>query len=137
MFVRWQARKHTERSSYLGGSDDVHWRADLVESVRINGKPRQRHIAYLVGFTEQQLRAKSVGKRRGKVRLRQQLFVWQSALDRLDSLGDRVSDVDRARIEESLAGRIGMPKPSPAALVENGRHEFLTDDQVRALVCPS
>jgi hypothetical protein len=61
MFVGWQSRKHTVRSSYLGGPDDVHWRADLLESVRI-GKPRQRHWAYLVGFAEQQIRDKRTGK---------------------------------------------------------------------------
>jgi hypothetical protein len=31
---------------------DVHWAAIIVESVRVDGKPTQRHVAYLGGITE-------------------------------------------------------------------------------------
>jgi hypothetical protein len=105
MFVRWQSRKHTVRSSYLGGPDDIHWRADLIESVRVDGKPRQRRWGYLVGFTEQQI----MDKRTGKVREAQQFFVWERALKRLDEL-DLVHD--RKMIEKALAARIGMAAPT-------------------------
>jgi hypothetical protein len=34
---------------------DVSWNAILVESVRVDGRPRQRHIAYLLSFVESEL----------------------------------------------------------------------------------
>ena len=54
MFVRWtsRARRTSEFGPNRWGEEDVHHRAILVEAVRIDGKPRQRHVAYLVGFTE-------------------------------------------------------------------------------------
>jgi hypothetical protein len=112
IIVRWQSRKHTVRSSHLGGPDDIHWRADLVESVRIDGKPRQKYVAYLVGFTEQQTR----DKRTGKIREAQQFFIWERALERLDQLDQQFFFVlhlnARKRIEDALAKRIGMPAPT-------------------------
>jgi hypothetical protein len=112
MFLRWQSRKHTERRSYLGDTDDVHWRADLVESIRIDGRPRQRYIAYLCGFTEQQFK----DKRTGRVREAQQLYVWEHALNCLDRLDNQLTGEDRARIEAALADRIGVPKPTREAI---------------------
>jgi hypothetical protein len=112
MFIRWQSRKHTERCSYLGDHNDVHWRADLVESIRVDGKPRQRHIAYLCGFTEQQFKDQHTGK----VREAQQLYVWEHALDCLDRLHNRITNEDRERIETVLAARIGTPKPTREAI---------------------
>src|SRR5262245_24497883 len=75
MYVRWQSRKRrkpqfgrhgkTIRSarrygeriiaSASTGKQDRHWRAILVENVRVDGKPTQRHVAYLAGFTESAL----------------------------------------------------------------------------------
>jgi hypothetical protein len=33
----------------------VHWRAVLVENKRVNGRPKQGHVAYVVGLTESAL----------------------------------------------------------------------------------
>jgi hypothetical protein len=100
MFVRWQSRKHTVRRSWLGGPDDVHWRADLVASERVDGKPRQKHLLYLVGFTEAQVAIEA-----------QRFFIWESALKRLDML-TWYEPRDRQRIEAAVAKRIGMPAPA-------------------------
>ena len=81
MYVRWQGRKRhspafggwhgvvldeigepvrnerrtpltTRRRADGSVGQDVRWTAVVVESVRINGKPRQRHIAQIASITE-------------------------------------------------------------------------------------
>ena len=49
MFVRWQTYRSKARSPQLRiiNDKDPRLKAILVESLRINGKPRQRHIAFL------------------------------------------------------------------------------------------
>jgi hypothetical protein len=95
MFVRWQSRKRTVHSSYLGGPDDVHWRARLVVSERVDGRPRQRHIAYLGGITESAI--DNTHQRRG---------FWDTVHERLDRLANRVSTKDRQRIEITVALKV-------------------------------
>ena len=52
MFVRWQTRTRRARAFGRDPNTDTHWAAILAESSRIDGKPTQRHIAYLGGITE-------------------------------------------------------------------------------------
>ena len=47
MFVRWQTRERRNRAFGGGKGPDMHWSAILVEGQRIDGKPVQRHVAYL------------------------------------------------------------------------------------------
>ena len=50
MFVRWQEYKSQAQSRRLRAHRKKHGqrlRAMLVETVRIDGKPRQRYLAYL------------------------------------------------------------------------------------------
>ena len=103
MFVRWQSRKREIYQSHFAryGKPDVHWRAILVESARIDGKPRQRHLAYLVGFTEARAKHRT-----------QQMDLWDTVAQKLDALGNRVLHKDRKRIEAAIAAKIGPP-PTP------------------------
>ena len=66
MFVRWQRRApawwrqepHTRKhppAPHTRKSPPAHWAAILVESVRVEGKPKQRHIAYLAEIKEDRL----------------------------------------------------------------------------------
>jgi hypothetical protein len=52
MFVRWQRRDErrwtTNRFVYMYPTADEY--AVLVESARVNSKPRQRHVAYLGSY---------------------------------------------------------------------------------------
>jgi hypothetical protein len=107
MFIRWQSRKRETYVSFWSrkGDDwygDVHWNAVLVESVRVKGKPRQKHIANLCGFTAHQVKNLPHHATRA----------WETALERLNRLGGRVSPDDRRRIEASLAKKIGRNKPT-------------------------
>ena len=77
----------------------------LVESVRIDGKPRQRHVAYL--FSIWRGEEDKLGDRHWQVRW------WVEASDRLDELGDRVKPEDRRKIEKALAQKIGRKPTKP------------------------
>jgi hypothetical protein len=116
MYIRWQSRKRRSREYDVGrNAGDVHWRAILVENVRIDGKPTQRHIAYLAGFTESAVAIPA-----------QQRFLWERIEDQLDRLHNRISPDDRKRIEAILIKKIGKP-PTKAqrAALDRKREEFL------------
>jgi hypothetical protein len=125
MYLRWQARKRQQpafgyshgnvsdeegwkpvrnrRGSLLrtrlraDGSvgQDVHWNAVLVESVRVGGKPQQRHIASIAGISES-----------GVYRVSQRRYFWDKVHERLDRLGNRLSIEDRRRIEAAIALKV-------------------------------
>jgi hypothetical protein len=52
MFVRWQMRTRRSRAFGRDPRTNTHWAAILAESQRIDGKPTQRHVAYLGGITD-------------------------------------------------------------------------------------
>ena len=52
MFIRWQKRIKGLAWPWGWRGTDTHWAAILVESLRIDGKPTQKHIAYLGGIIE-------------------------------------------------------------------------------------
>jgi hypothetical protein len=101
MFVRWktqvrpyltkawdrEAREYRERAPARRLS------ALLVESVRVNGKPRQKHIAYLGSITEAAL---------GCPLSRQQF--WHTTFDALDRL--QLDAADRRKVEEAAMARV-------------------------------
>jgi hypothetical protein len=135
MYVRWQSRKRRVPKfgdygkQLRSGRDyaytregsieqDIHWRAILVESVRVDGKPRQRHIAYLAGFTESAVAIPA-----------QQRFLWDHIKEQLDRLHNRISPEDRKRIEAIMVARIGKP-PTKAQRDEFDRRsrQLLGDD---------
>ena len=124
MYVRWQSRKRqrpdlgpcegyvydeagkevrNERGSSLrtrrraDGSvgQDVRWTAILVEGERVDGKPRQRHIARLASITESRIEV-----------VHQRRYFWDEVCDRLDQLGNRVSIYDRRHIEAAIALKV-------------------------------
>jgi hypothetical protein len=127
MYVRWQARKrqrldlgpshgevrdeagevvYNERGNYLqtrlreDGSvgQDVRWSAVLVESVRVGGRPQQRHLAWLGSITES-----------GIAIVHQRCWFWDSVMERLHQLSNKVDEQDRKRIIEAIAKKVPMP----------------------------
>jgi hypothetical protein len=112
MFVRWQSRKR--RRPAFGGwgerikrgydwaytrpgtsEQDKHWRATVVESVRVNGRPTQLHVAYLGGITESAIEIDA-----------QRAWFWDEVKRRIDRLANRVSVEDRERIEAAVAAKV-------------------------------
>jgi hypothetical protein len=85
MFVRW----------HITNAVDPRYdrmRAILIESVRIGGKPRQRHIGFLGSVNYQDRRD-----------VEERWQFWRSAHRVLDRLGNRIQ---RDEVEKKLAERI-------------------------------
>jgi hypothetical protein len=79
---------------------DTTWNAILVESVRIDGKPRQKHVAYLGSFSDRQAKLPA-----------QRVYTWEHMLERLDRLSNRITPRDRKKIEAAIASKLG-PRPT-------------------------
>jgi hypothetical protein len=108
MYIRWQSRKR-RRSQYGDWrKSDVHWSAILVENARVDGKPKQRHVAYLAGFTESAIKI-----------MAQRCHLWDQIDHRLDRLSNQITSDDRAKIETVLAARI--PRPTTAEYKDSAR----------------
>jgi hypothetical protein len=130
MYVRWQSRKrqppefggtagevrdkagrrvwnkrgsllHTRRRADGSIGQDVRWTAVVVENMRIDGKPRQQHVASLASITESRMEV-----------IHQRRYFWDDVHDRLDQLGNRISLYDRRRIEAAVA--LKVPRLSQA-----------------------
>ena len=99
MYVKWQLRSRKRGGGYLLLT------AVLVESRRVDGKPRQREVAYLAGIRE-----RFIGEREDE----HDKF-WTKVDARLDALG--LDTVTRAKIEVIVAKRV------PRVTAEN-RAEF-------------
>jgi hypothetical protein len=112
MFVRWQwwgdRRRGSERR-YCRDIADAH--AILVESTRVDGKPRQRHVAYL-GSVHNVYREQTPYYR---------AKFWQHMRAKLDSLHNRISSADRRKIEAALAEKVPpLPADEAAAILRKG-----------------
>jgi hypothetical protein len=103
MFVRWQEYKSRAKSRRLRAFRKKHGqhrlRAMLVETVRIDGKPHQRYLAYL-GSVQ--------ADRRDRPRF------WYDVTRKLDQC--RLSREERNRIKSAIAKKIGGKVPTKAAL---------------------
>jgi hypothetical protein len=117
MYLRWQARKRVNPKYWTGKRDewidDVHWAAIVVESVRVDGKPTQRHIAYLSGITESAIAI-----------VHQRYYFWQDIDDRLTRLSNRIGNDDRCRIQEALAKKVPRPSEADAEQVRSDRAKW-------------
>ncbi len=118
MFVRWKRkrRKDTYHLEPFDPSNERSWRkrvpdqqwlrsAVLVESVRVEGRPRQRTIRYLGSIRESYLDPENDAS----------IFHWGDFWRTVDAnLEDlNISDMDRARILAALEDVV--PRPDPVA----------------------
>jgi hypothetical protein len=103
MFVRWQEYTSRAKSRRLRAFRKKHGphrlRAILVETVRIDGKPHQRYLAYL-GSVQ--------ADRRDRPRF------WYGVTRKLDQC--RLSREQRNRITSAIAKKIGGKVPTKAEL---------------------
>ena len=83
-------------------------RALLIESVRVDGKPRQRHLAFLGSVTYQD---------RNDVEERWQF--WRNADQALYRLGNRLSPIQRGEVEKALAERSARSRPPKSRRARN------------------
>ena len=76
----------------------MHWRAILVENKRVDGRPKQEHVAYVVGFTESALQIDA-----------QRCHIWDRVSECLGRLGNRITPEDREKIEAAIATKVAKP----------------------------
>jgi hypothetical protein len=116
MFVRWQTYCSQALIPWrCPKTERTRLRAVLVESVRVHGKPRQKHIAFLGSIASDD----SIDGTAGKV-------FWGAVTQKLERLGNRVSPEERERILASIAAKVGG-RPTDAELekFERGREQLL------------
>jgi hypothetical protein len=109
MYIRWQLRTKA--------NGDVQHRAVLVESARVDGKPRQQLIAYLGSYSEQRF-ARDTGP------------FWRAQFldeiaERLDRLSNRITPAERKRLDKDIAARVGRPTKSEVAAAQRRRDAIL------------
>jgi hypothetical protein len=92
--------------------------AMLVESKRVNGKPRQRHIGYLGGITVTQIDD-----------LPSRCVFWNAVTAAFDRLGNQVTPIDRQRFEAAIGARVPRPSAKDYATVERERHERQAEEE--------
>ena len=108
MYIRWQSRRRQQSQFGKWTETDTGWSAIIVENTRVGGKPVQRHIAYLVGFTESAIKIAP-----------QRCYLWDGITARLDQLGNQITPADRAKIEAAIAKKI--PRPTAAEYKDAAR----------------
>lgn len=101
-------RPSPTRLQHKGKGQAQHWAAILCRSTRVNGKPKQTHVAYLGGITKAD--TKSVERR---------VEFWDKAMGLLDGLAEKLSSKERRKIEAVLAARV--PRPTKAELQRHQR----------------
>jgi|SRR6516164_4682631 hypothetical protein len=89
MYIRWQTRARTRPQP------GRHHRCLLVEAVRIDGKPTQRHLAYLGGITD----SASAAQRR---------VFWENVDASLLKL--KLPTAERQRLEAAIAVKVPRPR---------------------------
>ena len=94
MFVRWKRRP-------MVGIGQTLLIASLVRSVRIDGKPRQRVVAYLGSISEYHAQLPWC-----------QRYFWKQVESRLS----RVADTDREKVERSILAVIPRPTAEESAV---------------------
>lgn len=97
MFIRWKRKAHKPKKDYQNGGYITHYLlyAQLLESYREDGKPRQRVIKHLGGFKEHLRELAHI-----------RLYFWQDASKKLDELS--LDGLEREKIEQQLALKVPM-----------------------------
>ncbi len=125
MFVKWQKRRSACTDWYHEG-EDTGWQehagdlvmASVVESKRVDGKPRHQLITYLGSIREKFAQ----GNSRNLVR---QDDFWLSVSRNLKKAGNRITKEDRAKIEAALAKRVEQPAQAEVdQLLANARKKL-------------
>ena len=120
MFVRWQLYRSQALNRWQREHNDKHARlkAILVKSVRVDGKPRQRHVAFL-GSTS--IDGADLPR------------FWYDVTTRLDRLGNQLSLQERERIGAAIANKVGGQLLTTAQLAQFERRRQQLLGNLRSL----
>jgi hypothetical protein len=109
LFIRWQLYPRQSSPGCTNpGNAGVRWTAVLAQSVRVDGKTRQKRIACLGSYHEHDC---------DRIPLWYVGF-WRRAAAHLDQLGNRISLNDREKIEAAIARKIQRPTPHQCEIAE-------------------
>ncbi len=117
MFVRWKRRESTyarERSLTSADERGTTLYAVLVESVRVDGKPRQKFICQLAKVCEKDLNHQAFP-----------FHFWKKATGKLNTLA--LDESERKKIEQQLAAKIRRPSDAESAEFWQGYDKFYGD----------
>ena len=117
MFVRWQTYRSQARR---WNTERALLKAILVESIRVEGKPRQKHIAFLG----------SMSVDRSDMRR-----FWHEVTARFDQLGNRVGPDERARLLASIAERVEAVRRRSPSLSNSSASASSSSDHPPLLTC--
>jgi transposase len=106
MHVRWQAYRSQARALIVPGAMPVveRLKAVPVESIRVDGKPRQKHIAFVGSIASGDAIGGTAGKR-----------FWRDVISKLKRLGHRVAPEEYECIVAAVAAKVGG-RPTEAEL---------------------
>jgi hypothetical protein len=118
MYVRWQQYRSSKPRWLEPDKRHASLKAILVESVRVDGKPRQKHIAFLGSIELEYVNGEIAnagppGPWGGETR---NAYFWRDVTSRLKRLGNRVGPEDYERIVASIAAKVGGRPLSDAEL---------------------
>ena len=108
MFIRWQ--KYRSVALWHRRKPPItRVKAILVETVRIDGKPRQKHVAFIASYQDGRLDLIGTGS-----------TFWRDARQRLDRISNQITPADHSKVEAALAQRV---PPTTAAEDEPQQRE--------------
>jgi hypothetical protein len=124
MFIRWQKYRSVARWNWRD-PPIKRCKAVLVESVRVNGKPRLKHIAFIASYQSPEARHEWNCRTRREYGLPpaeygnmtecrvipDRIRFSRTARERLDRLANRITPEDRTKIEAALA--LQVPPTTP------------------------
>ena len=112
MFIRWQ--KYRSVAYWKKNTPITRIKAVLIEAVRIDGEPRQKHIALIASYQPSQLDQISTRS-----------IFWRHARQQLDRIGDQITPEDRSKVEAALAQRVSPTTAAEDAALERESEEAL------------
>ena len=107
MYVIWRKRK---REHYAGWNKvgDVRLTPIIVQSRRVNGKPKQEHIACLPSIIKSEISDKSA------------VWFWTAVEKQLSRLTNRISQDDMQKIRAALDKVVSQPEPEFSEKLRDG-----------------
>ena len=108
MYVIWRKRK---RAHYAGWNSigDIRLTPIIVQSRRVNGKPKQEHVACLPSIIESHISDKSA------------VWYWAAVEERLARLTNRIPREDMEKIRAALDKVVPQPEPEYAETLKDGQ----------------
>ena len=119
MFVRWKSRARKRHHRYGHPETPRLLTAVLVESHRVDGKPRQRTVAYLGSIRDDLLDEADV-----------RWLFWRAMAARLDALG--LPSAERARAEAAILDVVPRPTEGESVAATKARQAAIAAGVRRA-----